>query len=150
MCGRYTLIETDGLNTCFDADNDLKDLCPNYNVAPGQIMPVVNHNSPNKLELMKWGLVPFWAKDSQIGYKMINARAEGIQDKPSFRSALKTKRCLVPTTGFYEWKKENDIKQPYFIHLKNQEMFSFAGLYETWKDAEGNELKTYTIITNGT
>lgn len=147
MCGRYTLVQSEGIKERFDAQNDLKELRPNYNASPGQTMPVVTRHSPNSLELMKWGLVPFWAKEPQIGYKMINARAEGIQDKPSFRAALKSRRCLVPASGFYEWKKEDGAKQPYYIHLSKREVFAFAGLYEIWRDSEGKELKTYTIIT---
>lgn len=94
---------------------------------------------------MKWGLVPSWAKDEKIGYKMINARSEGIETKPSFRAAFKRHRCLVPTTGFYEWKKvDAKMKQPYFIRLKSGEPFAFAGLWEVWGP---DNLETFTIIT---
>ena len=146
MCGRYTLFLQGKLKDRFKTMNDLE-VRPNYNVAPGQTMPVVTRHSPNSLELMQWGLVPSWAKDPKIGYKMINARGETVAEKPSFRSALKRRRCLVPSTGFYEWKREGDAKTPMFIHLKDQELFSFAGLYEHWQDANGNELMSYTIIT---
>lgn len=110
-------------------------------------MPVVIRHSSNSLELMKWGLVPAWAKDPKIGYKMINARAEGIEDKPSFRMTVKKHRCLIPSSGYFEWKTEGRSKTPYYFRLQDQELFAFAGLYETWCDAGGKELKTYTIIT---
>jgi putative SOS response-associated peptidase YedK len=147
MCGRYTLANVEGLQDRFDTENRLAGIRPNYNVAPGQSMPVITRNSPNKIEIMKWGFVPSWAKDVKIGYKMINARAEGIEVKPSFRSAIKCRRCLVPATGFYEWKKKEGIKVPMHIRLSDREVFSFAGLWEHWQDKDGNELNTYTIIT---
>lgn len=103
--------------------------------------------------MMKWGLVPFWAKDLKIGNRMINARAETLDRKPSFRHFLKSKRCLVPSSGFYEWKRVGKSKVPHYIKLKKREIFSFAGLYDIWRDGEGNEHKTFTIITtepNGT
>lgn len=118
-----------------------------YNVAPGYMMPVISKKSPNRAVLMKWGLIPFWAKDPRIGYQMINARAETLKDKPAFRKPLSQFRCLVPANGFYEWKKTQDGKQPFYIRLKSEEMFAFAGLYDQWVDAEGKEIETYTIIT---
>lgn len=96
---------------------------------------------------MRWGLIPFWAKDPKIGYKMINARAETVNEKPSFKHSLKNKRCIVPASGFYEWLKSEKQKIPFYIKPKDQEYFSFAGLYDVWKDAEGKEIKSYTIIT---
>ncbi len=122
---------------------------PRYNVAPGAMMPViVKGEEENTVKSMKWGLIPFWAKDPKIGYKMINARAEDIDKKPSFRKPIKTQRCLVPASGFYEWKKTDGGKSiPYYFYLKNQKLFSFAGLFDVWKDAEGYPLYTYTIIT---
>jgi putative SOS response-associated peptidase YedK len=146
MCGRYNLTSPQNIQSRFETTNNL-DLRPNYNAAPGQLMPVVTRNSPNKVELMKWGLIPFWAKDPSIGYKMINARAETVAEKPSYRNAFKSRRCLVPSTGFYEWKREGKLKAPYLITVKESEMFSFAGLYETWKDVEGKEIHSFTIIT---
>jgi len=147
MCGRYTLVQTGGLASRFDTQNELKELRPNYNASPGQAMPVVTRNSPNILQIMQWGLVPSWAKDPKIGYKMINARAETVAEKPSFRSALKRRRCLVPATGFYEWKRQGNLKQPMYIRVEDQEIVALAGLYEHWQDPEGNELMSYTIIT---
>jgi putative SOS response-associated peptidase YedK len=153
MCGRYTLAERpERIKARFEiADvTFVGETKPRYNITPGQFLPVVTKNSPNTLELMKWGLVPHWAKDPRIGYKMINARAEGIESKPSFRRAFRSQRCLVPATGFYEWLKPTEkgaSKKPFFIRLKSRRLFAFAGLYEVWHDAEGKELKTYSIIT---
>ncbi len=96
---------------------------------------------------MKWGLVPSWSKDPKIGNRMINARVETIAIKPSFKHILKTNRCLVPCSGFYEWKKNDKSKVPYYIGLKNSKIFCLAGLYDTWTDSDGNDLKTFTIIT---
>lgn len=96
---------------------------------------------------MKWGLVPSWAKDPKIGFGLINARAETLIEKASFRKPLTSRRCLVPSSGFYEWKKTDEGKIPYYIHLKNTPMFAFAGLYDIWIDSEGKEIKSYTIIT---
>jgi putative SOS response-associated peptidase YedK len=147
MCGRYTLEPVDQILERFDITGAELELEPNYNVAPTQHMPVVVRNSPNRLEFMQWGLIPFWAKDSKIGYKMINARAESVTDKPSFRKAFVSQRCLVPASGFYEWKKTEQGKVPHFIHLKDEKLFAFAGLYDVWRDEDGREIQTYTIIT---
>jgi putative SOS response-associated peptidase YedK len=96
---------------------------------------------------MYWGLVPKWAKDPRIGYKMINARSETLNEKPSFKGAFKNYRCLIPANGFYEWKKFDNHKVPYYIHEKGGELVSFAGLYSVWVDAERKKLLTYTIVT---
>ena len=123
----------------------------NFNVAPGQVMSVITESESGKptIELMKWGLIPVWAKDPRIGYKMINARSETIFEKPAWRSVIKKKRCLIPADGFYEWKKQSDakVKQPFYIHPKQFELFSFAGVWESWKDENNNEIRTYSIIT---
>ena len=122
-----------------------------YNITPGMINPVITRQSPNKVVLMKWGLIPFWAKDPKIGYKMINARAEGIEAKPAFRRPIKSQRCLVPADGFYEWKRltleKKEEKIPWFIGLKDKSTFSLAGIYDIWKDVEGKEIYSYSIIT---
>jgi len=96
---------------------------------------------------MRWGLVPFWAKDEKIGYKMINARAETISEKPAYRAAFKARRALIPASNFYEWQKTADLKTPFNIKLVTAKYFSFAGLYESWKAHEGVDLQTFTIIT---
>src|SRR5687768_8735432 len=148
MCGRYELQEIEGLGARFRATSVRLDLSPRYNVAPGQVMPVVvNKAGENSLEMMKWGLVPSWAKDARIGNKMINARAETILEKPSFRKPLQSKRCLVPVSGFYEWHDTGQGKIPYHIYLKDEPVFALAGLYDIWLDPDGQELDTYTIVT---
>lgn len=147
MCGRYGFIPGKNFYKRFKIDKATGKLKPSYNVAPGRTMPVVIRQSPNQLIEMKWGLVPHWAEDPKIGYHMINARAETLSSKPAFRSLLSSKRCLVPASGFYEWDHKGKAKIPYYIKLKNDDMFSFAGLYDIWKDAEGKMLMSYTIIT---
>lgn len=151
MCGRYTLHKrVDEIAERFNLAK-VPDISANYNVAPGQIMPVITEDdSGRKLELMKWGLVPVWAKDPKIGYKLINARDDTIFDKPMWRSVILKKRALIPADGFYEWKKPadpKDRKHPFYIHPKQTDLFSFAGVWESWKDVEGLEHKTYSIIT---
>lgn len=142
MCGRYTLHEIDEVGARFEVDVP-EDLKPNFNAAPTQNMPVITKNG---LEVMRWGLIPVWAKDEKIGYKLINARAETIFDKPMWKGIVKRNRCLIPANGFYEWKKTSDGKQPYYIHLSNEKLFAFAGIWETWKHGE-EEWHTYSIIT---
>ena len=123
------------------------DLKLRYNAAPGEELLVIVNTGENHGELRRWGLVPFWAKDEKIGYTMINARAETLQVKPSFRKALSLQRCIVPAGEFFEWKQIDKEKVPFYIFLKNKELFGFAGLYDVWHDKAGRELKTYTIIT---
>jgi len=153
MCGRYTLqTKADKLKKRYNLATVSKDIRANFNVAPGQIMPVVHADEKGKpqLDLMKWGLVPVWAKDPKIGYKLINARDDTIFDKPMWRSVILKKRCLIPADGFYEWKRPKSTKErkiPYYIHPKQYDLFSFAGVWETWKDVEGLEHQTYSIIT---
>lgn len=155
MCGRYTLIQTGELGKRFDIDgseieefkNDLK---PRYNVAPEQIMPVVTRQEGrHHLELMQWGFMPPWAKDPRDIYKYntFNARSEGVFEKPLWKRSALMRRCLVPTSGFYEWRATTSGKQPYFIHLKRQDLFAFAGIYRYWKNEAGDELGTYAILT---
>ncbi len=152
MCGRYTLHQkADKLAKRFNLATLPAHIAESYNVAPGQIMPVITEDEDGrKLELMKWGLIPSWSKDPKIGYKLINARGDGIFDKPMWRNVILRKRALIPADGFYEWKRSADPKghkQPFYIHPKQDELFAFAGVWETWKDIEGKEWKTYSIIT---
>ena len=152
MCGRFSLTDIDSIFSRFGViiSKDInKKITPHYNIAPTQKIPVIykDKNQENRIEFMRWGLVPYWAKDPKIGHKMINARAETLAQKPSFKHLLKSKRCLVPSSGFYEWKRIDKRKVPYYIGIKNSKIFSFAGLYDNWKDSVGNELKTFTIIT---
>ena len=122
---------------------------PRYNIAPTQNVSVVLSESPSQLSVAQWGLIPSWAKDPSIGAKMINARAETLPEKPSFRTAFKKRRCLVLADGFYEWRKEADgkTKTPLLIRLTDGEPFAFAGLYEFWKSPEGQNIRTCTIVT---
>ena len=122
-------------------------LTPRFNIAPTQEHPIIISQSPNQMIMMRWGLVPFWAKDSKIGNRLINARAETVATKPAFRTSLKRKRCLVPATGFYEWKRLGKGKVPYYAHLKDDSIFAFAGLYDSWVSPEGSRLMTFTITT---
>jgi putative SOS response-associated peptidase YedK len=152
MCGRFSLTDIDSIFSRFGViiSKDInKKITPHYNIAPTQKIPVIykDKNQENRIEFMRWGLVPYWAKDPKIGHKMINARAETLAQKPSFKHLLKSKRCLVPSSGFYEWKRIDERKVPYYIGIKNSRIFSFAGIYDNWKDSVGNELKTFTIIT---
>jgi len=120
---------------------------PSNNVSPGQLVPVVTDLVTRNVEMFKWGLIPAWAKDPKIGYKMFNARAETLTEKPSFRVPLARKRCLILADGFYEWKLEGDKKNPYLFTLKDRAPFTFAGLWDTWKDPEGRLVNSCTIIT---
>jgi len=151
MCGRYGFIPDKEFYDRFEIENREVEVAPDYNAAPGMIMPVVTMNSPKRIEKMKWGLIPFWAKDSRIGYSTINARSEEIENKPAFRKAFRQQRCLVPASGFFEWKKVTDLgkprKIPYWIRLKSKKIFGFAGIYDIWKDAEGYEIKSFSIVT---
>ena len=147
MCGRYTLrISVDSLVEAFEIEEYPPSLKPSYNIAPTQeVAAVVEEDEKRKLEMLSWGLIPSWAKDPAIGNKMINARAETVSEKPSFRSAFKKRRCLILADGFYEWQKTDDGKQPYHIKMQDDSPFAFAGLWETWQN--GEEIRSCTIIT---
>lgn len=150
MCGRFTLtINENEIVDHFKVSRDEYELKPRYNIAPSQTIAVINGSSGRRvLEGYRWGLVPFWAKDIKIGYKMINARAETIQSKPAFRHLITTKRIIIPSDGFYEWKREGkDKKQPYRFQIKSKGVYGFAGLYDEWKDPDGETLRSCTIIT---
>jgi putative SOS response-associated peptidase YedK len=152
MCGRFAQGDTDAIYSRYRvtvSDDIRKQIRPRYNIAPSQMVPVIYQNvkRKNRLALMRWGLIPSWAKDPQVGYKMINARSETVATKPSFKAPFKSQRCLVPSTGFYEWEKTDKKKIPHFIHIKDGSIFSFAALYDKWKDAEGKLFKTFTILT---
>ncbi len=151
MCGRYIFTEEPRkLYKRYDIEASKKiqlEIKTMYNIAPGFLVPVITGNSPNAIEIMKWGLIPHWAKDPKIGYKLINARAETVAQKPGFRASFRNKRCLVPATGFYEWQPTKAGKVPHLIQMKSREIFSFAGIFDVWKDVEGKEFKTFSIIT---
>ena len=147
MCGRFALFSSvEAIKKYYNYLNEVQDWKANYNIAPSQKIPVIINKSGEKnLEFFQWGLIPFWAKDKKIGYKMINTRAETISEKPSFKFAFRKRRCLIPANGFYEWRKED--KQPFFIQLKDCEIFSFAGIWENWKSPEGDYIQSCSIIT---
>ena len=149
MCGRYALNTSTGdIENRFRSTGTLAGMEPHYNIAPGMHIPILlNEPEGRVIRLAKWGLVPHWAKDPAIGYKMINAQSEGISEKPSFRSSFRSSRCLIPATGFFEWSHIGKEKIPYYIHLKHEDLFAFAGLYSVWKDAEDHPMLTCTIIT---
>ena len=151
MCGRFVgYRDLEALKAHFPIDRVETNLSPNYNVAPTQnISVIVRQDDENVLRTFRWGLVPFWAKDPSIGNKMINARSETVDSKPSFKNAFKKRRCLIPADGFYEWKGPKGSKQPVYITLPDGEPFGFAGLWEVWDDKGKAEepLYTCTIIT---
>ena len=154
MCGRSSLTKTEKeLEKRFHASFYSDELerynpLPNYNVAPSHMHPVITNQDKDHFRYMRWGLIPFWAKDEKIGYKMINARVETIDEKPSFKNAFIKRRCIVPFDGFYEWQKlDNGKKQPYRIQVMDQEIFSIAGLWEKWVSPDGNDIFSFTLIT---
>ena len=147
MCGRYTLAApVNELVEQFDIDEYPSSITTSYNIAPTQeVAAVIAEDEKRKLEMLRWGLVPAWADDPSIGNRMINARSETVAEKPSFRKAFKDRRCLILSDGFYEWRRTPDGKQPYYIHMKDGSPFAFAGLWESWRDAQ--EIRSCTIIT---
>ena len=138
MCGRFVRI-TDLREAAkfFSSALIETELGPSYNIAPKQPVVVVMEEGKRKLVSMQWGLIPSWAKDPNIGYKMINARAETILEKPSFRGAFRHRRCLIIADGFYEWREDGVGKVPIYIFLKNKGPFGMAGIYEGWKSESG-------------
>jgi putative SOS response-associated peptidase YedK len=149
MCGRYSLICIDDLGNRFRVFNPMIGARSHFNVSPATEMPVIVRSEKDEIAQMRWGLVPSWTKDSRTALRPINARAESLEEKPLFRPLLKTGRCLVPASGFYEWKKEGKHKVPFYFTVPESPLFAFAGLYDTWKGPDGTTLATYTIITCG-
>src|SRR5215211_5861668 len=147
MCGRFTFQPTEAVYTRFQISNRLDSLTARYNIAPGQMVPVIIANSPRRIVLMRWGLIPHWAKDEKTAYKMINARIETLTQRPAFRGLLSHHRALVPACGYYEWQGEGREKTPYYIHPRSESFVAFAGLYDTWSTPHGEDLCTFTIIT---
>ena len=145
MCGRYEIVDGKRIFIRFKVANAAPEVAPNLDGRPTQQVPVLL--TDHELVLMKWGLVPFWAKDEAIGNKMINARAEGIEDKPSFKRPLRTQRCLLPASAFFEWQGAKGAKVKYRIARSDGELFGLAGLYDVWQSAHESELATCTIIT---
>lgn len=151
MCGRFSLhtvreriIEHFGIEEFSETG-----MTPRFNIAPSQIIPVVRLNRDGRRELaqLRWGLIPYWAKDANTGFSTINARAETVASKPAFRDPFRRRRCLVPADGFFEWEpRGGKSKQPWFIHPKDADLFGFAGLWDGWQAADGKVLETFTII----
>jgi putative SOS response-associated peptidase YedK len=150
MCGRFTLFEADTiLSKDFGAPIPFEFL-PRYNIAPTQQILAVRQSTGKEVReaiFLRWGLIPRWAKDPSVGNRMINVRAETVAEKPAFRSAFLSRRCLVPSSGFYEWKKEEKRKQPYYIRPKDRSSFAFAGLWEQWQSPEGSPVESCALIT---
>lgn len=151
MCGRYTItIDAETARNVLGLAKMPDDFHPRYNVAPSQPVAVVTNSEERRAEWMRWGLIPFWAKDATIGSRLINARSETIMEKPAFKNAFNKRRCLVLADGFYEWKKGAGPKgrsQPYLFKRADGKPFAFAGLWEFWRSPEGEEIRSCTIIT---
>ena len=151
MCGRFTLsVDANSIQKEFPwLKLPSQDITPRFNIAPSQPIAVIPNDGKKNLDFLSWGLIPHWAKDPKIGNKMINARSETLAEKPSFRAALKYRRCLILADGFYEWSKlpGDAHKTPYYIYLKSKGLFAFAGLWEEWHSPDGSIIKSTTIIT---
>ena len=147
MCGRFYLdVQADELVDYFDLSS-VSCLTPRYNIAPSQPVAAIRVGEQGREWVsLRWGLIPFWAKDKKIGYRTLNARAETADTKPAFRAAFKHRRCLIPASGFFEWQTGEKGKQPYCIHPKQAKLFAFAGLYEHWQDSTGERLDSCTIL----
>ena len=150
MCGRFAFYSPGEAAAALFGATAPADIEPRYNIAPTQYVAAIRNgaNEQREVVMLRWGLVPTWAKDPSIGNSMINARAETVAEKPSYRNAFKHRRCLVLADGFYEWRREGDAKTPYFISLASGEPFALAGLWEQWTDKQsGESLQTTTLIT---
>jgi putative SOS response-associated peptidase YedK len=148
MCGRYALTSSPAIIAERFHLLWTPELAPHYNIAPGQVIPVVRDTGQGReLALLKWGLIPSWAKQASIGMKLINARSETLADKPAFRGAYRQRRCLIPADAFYEWKAVAGRKQPYCIRLRDAGPFGMAGLWERWIDPNGQAVESCTIVT---
>jgi putative SOS response-associated peptidase YedK len=151
MCGRYRLTRRKQLiEEHFAAVSEEDEWNPRYNIAPTQPVPVIRQNPKEprrELSLMRWGLIPSWAKDPHGGARMINARSETVGTMPAFRDAVQSRRCLIPADGFYEWLRTGKAKQPYCFEVNNGELFAFAGIWDRWKDPSSNWVKTCSILT---
>lgn len=153
MCGRFTLTtDPEQLQIAFPWVSfplNIKEFKPHYNIAPTQPVAVIPNTQEKKLDFFVWGLIPYWAKDPKIGSRLINARAESLSQKPSFRNAFRRRRCLILADGFYEWKLETNKKTkiPYYVRMKNHRPFGLAGLWELWHGKDGSVIKSCSIIT---
>lgn len=149
MCGRFAFYSPSEAAAALFGAPASTEVQPRYNIAPTQYIAAIRNGSEGReLAMLRWGLVPFWAKDPSIGNRMINARAETVAEKPSYRAAFRHRRCVVLADGFYEWRRESDAKTPYFISLASGEPFALAGLWENWSDkSSGESLQTTALIT---
>ena len=150
MCGRFTLFEPDKILSREFGVSGFPTLSPRYNIAPSQPVATVRAapaGSGREVALLRWGLIPSWSKDPAIGNRLINARAETVREKPSFRNAFRRHRCLIPASGFYEWQRQERGKQPYFVRMRNERVFAFAGLWDRWESPDEGAIETCTILT---
>ena len=145
MCGRFTLtLGAREVALRFSCESGLTMFQPRYNAAPGQMLPVI---IDKQIKLMRWGLIPSWANNPSIGNKMINARSETVAEKPSFKNLFRSRRCIIPADGYYEWQKVGKLKIPMRIVLKSRDIFGLAGLWDLWQNPNGDPLYTFTILT---
>lgn len=150
MCGRFLLTAPGRIVAELFQLNHEPLLEPRFNIAPSQPVAVVRikaESGARELDMIRWGLIPFWAKDPRIGHKMINARSETVAQKPAFRAAFNQRRCLIAADGFYEWKRHGRGKLPYLIRMKDESPFAFAGLWEHWRSPDDRVLESCTILT---
>jgi putative SOS response-associated peptidase YedK len=150
MCGRFTLFEPDKVLAREFGVSDFPPRSLRYNIAPSQPIAAVRvtpAGSGRELALLRWGLIPSWSKDPATGNRLINARAETARDKPSFRNAFRRHRCLIPANGFYEWQRQERGKQPYFVRMRDERLFAFAGLWDRWEGPDKDVIETCTILT---
>lgn len=150
MCGRFTLtVNPAEVQETFSTYTFPQQFAPRFNIAPTQPVLAIPNDDQNTADFFVWGLIPMWAKDPSIGNRMINARAETLEEKPAFRGSLKYKRCLILADGFYEWKASEGkkAKTPFFIHMKDRKPFAFAGLWDSWNSPDGSLVRSCTIIT---
>lgn len=150
MCGRFTLtVDPAELRDAFGDASFPTQFSPRFNIAPSQPVLAIPNDGAHKADFFMWGLIPSWAKDPAIGNRLINARAETLAEKPSFRGSFKYKRCLILADGFYEWQKQpgTKTKVPHFIHMKDRRPFAFAGLWDNWTSPDGSQVRSCTIVT---
>jgi putative SOS response-associated peptidase YedK len=148
MCGRFSVaVPKKELAEYFNVEAFNEVFSPRYNAAPTQNLPVLYNPGERTLSLMRWGLIPHWASDPGLGVRMINARSETLEIKPSFKGCLESRRCLVPADGFYEWRKDGSRRVPYRFYMKNRPVFAMAGLWDTWETSVGLNVSSFTIIT---
>ncbi len=150
MCGRFTLFEPDKVLSREFGVSGFEPKPPRYNISPSQPVAVVRAagaGGGRELAYLRWGLIPSWAKEPGIGDRLINARAETVRAKPSFRGPFRRRRCLIPASGFYEWRKLERGKQPYYVRMRDGSVFAFAGLWDLWENPEGGKVESCTILT---